>query len=47
MAKPNLKLVNQDKEGPSLPCDRHETRHEIAYRIRNGIRREPMVVRER
>jgi hypothetical protein len=42
--KPNLKLVNQDKEA-SLPYDRHETRHEIAYRIRNGIRREPMVVR--
>jgi hypothetical protein len=46
--KPNpLKLVNQDKEGPSLPYRRGETASEIAYRIRNGIRREPMVVRQR
>jgi hypothetical protein len=39
-----LHIVTQDDP---LPYDRHESASEIAYRIRNGIRREPMVVRER
>jgi hypothetical protein len=44
--KPARKLhaVTEDE---TLPYRRGESASEIAYRIRNGIRREPMVVRER
>jgi hypothetical protein len=44
--KPARKLhaVTEDEV---LPYRRGESASEIAYRIRNGIRREPMVVRER
>lgn len=40
----NLKLV--DDEPMVLPYKRDETAAEIAYRIRNGIRRQPMFVKD-
>lgn len=40
MHKFKPRIVTPDEP---LAYDRHETAAEIAYRIRNGIRRQPMV----
>jgi hypothetical protein len=41
----HLRAVGSEPEAP-LPYDRHETAAEIAYRIRNGIKRRPVYVSE-
>ena len=42
--QPTLKLV--DDEPLVLPYKRDETAAEIAYRLRNGIKRAPMFVKD-
>ena len=47
MTRPKLRAVASEPEAATiLPDDLHETAAEIAYRIRNGIKRRPVYVSE-